>query len=236
MDRKYAEYLLKKTKDDYNLIAEDFSRTRAGIPKVVEQKPLKDYILAGERILDLGCGNGRLYELFKDCSIDYYGVDFSEKLIEIAKNHYPKAKFQITDALNLPFPNNFFDKVLSVAVFHQIPSEEFRRRFLTEIKRVLKPEGYLILTVWYLWREKKVRKLIFKYTLSKLIGKSELDFKDIFLPWKNSKGEIKVQRYYHCFTKKELIKIFQDVNLKIKEIDLVKHPEGHYNIFLVAEK
>ena len=32
MDREYAEYLLKKTKGDYNLIAEDFSRTREYVP------------------------------------------------------------------------------------------------------------------------------------------------------------------------------------------------------------
>ena len=123
MDREYAEYLLKKTKGDYNLIAEDFSRTREYVPEE-RKKLLLQYITPGERVLDWGCGNGRFYEVFKE--IDYYGVDISEKMIGIAKTKYPKAKFQVVEPSSLPFPNNFFDKIFSFAVFHHIPSDRFR--------------------------------------------------------------------------------------------------------------
>ena len=84
MKRKYAEYLLKKTKEDYDKIAEEFSRTRER-PWPEIKFLIDKYIIAGERILDLGCGNGRLLEFFKDKKVDYIGTDFSEKLIEIAK-------------------------------------------------------------------------------------------------------------------------------------------------------
>ena len=99
MDKEYAKYLLNKTKEDYNLIADDFSRTRENIWE--EIRFLFDN--KKERVLDLGCGNARYYQLLKNT--DYTGVDFSEKLIEIAKNKYPEAKFQAVDALNLPFPD-----------------------------------------------------------------------------------------------------------------------------------
>jgi len=135
----------------------------------------------------------------------------------------------------LPFPNNFFDKIYSISVLQHIPSEEFRLQFLREIKRILRPGGLLILRVWDLWRRKKGRKLILRHTLLKITGKSKLDFKDIFLPWKNSRGKILTQRYLHCFTKRELEKLIKKTGLKIKESwHWGKDPVS--SIYLVAEK
>ena len=190
-----------------------------------------DYTIAGEKILDLGCGNGRLLEFLKDKKIDYIGVDFSEKLITAAKKKFPKARFQRADALNLPFPKNFFDKIYSIAVLHHIPSEEFRLQFLKEAKRILKPEGLLILTVWKFHQAKELY-LIFKYTILKLIGKSKLGWKDIFEPW----GK-KVDRYYHCFSKRELIKLVRKSGFGIKESDIARNVRGNrQNLYLIAQK
>lgn len=234
MDEEYAKYLLQKTKEDYNLIAEGFSRTRGGLWE--EFGFLKNYFFPGDKILDLGCGNGRLLELLKNQEIDYIGIDSSKRLIEIAKKKYPEAKFQIGDALNLLFPDNFFDKVFSIAVLHHIPSEDFRVQFLKEVKRVLKPEGILFLTVWYLWQKKTAWKDILKFFFLKLMGKSKVDFKDIFYPWKNSQGEAQIQRYFHCFTAKEIKKLFKRTSFEIKKIRLLKRSAGHYNLFVIAKK
>lgn len=241
MEKEYAKYLLGKTKDDYSLIADDFSRTRSFVWE--ELKPLAQYIIPGEKILDLGCGNGRLLQIFKGMNIEYFGVDNSEKLIEIAKEKYPENKFQVADALNLPFPENFFDKIYSIAVLHHIPSEEFKLQFLKEAKRVLKPGGFLILTVWNLWQRKTAWKLLIKATILKLLGRSKLDLKDIFYPWKNSNKKIISQRYFHLFTKRELKKIFKEIGFKIKEIGTLekiraseKKREKWTNIYLIVEK
>ena len=230
MEREYAEYLLKKTKEDYSLIAEDFSRTREK-PWEETKFLFDDYLIPGNKALDLGCGNGRYFEFFKEKNVDYFGVDSSEKLIEIARNKYPEGKFQLTEALCLPFPNNFFDKIYSIAVLHHIPSEEFRLQVLKETRRVLKPEGLLILTAWKFHRSKELY-LLFKYTILKLIGKSELDFNDIFEPW----GK-KIKRYYHCFSKKELENLAAKSEFKIKESGIVKNDKGNrQNIYLIGEK
>ncbi|GAI25805.1 unnamed protein product, partial [marine sediment metagenome] len=58
--------------------------------------------------------------------VDYFGVDIAERLIKIAKKNYPEAKFQVADVLNLPFPPNFFDKIYSISVLHNIPSKNFQ--------------------------------------------------------------------------------------------------------------
>ena len=230
MDKKYAEYLLEKTKKDYDLIAEEFSRTR--------EKPweeikflFNDYLIFGEKVLDLGCGNGRYFPSFKEKRINYFGIDFSEKLIEIAKNKYPEGNFQVGDALNLPFPENFFDKVYSIATLHHIPSKEFRLQFLKEIKRILKPEGLLILTVWR-FHQLKETYLLFKYTILKLFRKTKLDWKDIFEFW----GK-KIERYYHWFSENELKNLVKEANFKIEKIEFVKNKRGNrQNIYLIARK
>jgi len=189
---------------------------------------LAKYILSREKVLDLGCGNGRLLQIFKDIDIDYTGIDGSQKLIEIAQKTYPNARFRVADALNLPFPNNYFDKVYSVAVLHHIPSKELRLRFMSEAKRVLKKEGLLILTVWDLKR----LSLTFKFTILKAFGRSKLDFKDVLVPWGRS-----CQRYIHCFSQRELRHLTKKAGFKIKEVGTLKMPEGkENNIYIVAGK
>ena len=230
MDKDYAQYLLKKTIGDYNRIAEQFSSSRYSIWP--ELNLFKEYIKEGERVLDSGCGNGRLLELFKDCNVDYIGIDNSEKLLEIARNKHPQQKFQLADSLSLPFPNDYFNKIFSIAVFHHIPSKELRLRFLKEAKRALRPDGLLILTVWNLWPRSKALKLIFKFAAFKMLGKSKLDFGDIFVPWQK-----KTDRYVHCFTKNELKKIAKEAGFKIIKAGTLKRGEiKNCNIYLIVKK
>ncbi|PIS38608.1 MAG: hypothetical protein COT34_02765 [Candidatus Nealsonbacteria bacterium CG08_land_8_20_14_0_20_43_11] len=237
MDKEYAEYLLEKTRRDYNLIANDFSTTRSYLPEDI--KSLEKYIKDEDKILDLGCGNGRFVEMLPNKKTEYIGADNSERLIEIAKNKYPQYKFIVVSALNLPFSDNYFDKVFSLAVLHHIPSEEFRRQFLKEVKRVLKPGGLLILTVWNLNPFKMI--LIgkherafsfFKHSILKVLGKSKLDFKDFFVPWRKN-----CQRYVHCFSKNEIRKIAEKSGFKIKEIGISKSTKNKESgLYLIAGK
>ena len=229
MKQEYAKYLLDKTREDYNAIAEQFSSTRRFVWRGLES--LYNYALPGEKVLDLGCGNGRLLQIFKEIDIDYTGVDSSEKLVEIARKTYPNTHFQVVNALRLHFPNNHFDKVYCIAVLHHTPSTELRLELLEGVKKVLKPEGLFILTAWDLWKWNKAGTIL-KFFLLKLIGKSKLDFKDIFVPWRGTH-----QRYMHCFTKGELKKLVKRAGFQIKEIGVLKIPDSKQkNIYIVAKK
>ena len=229
MNKEYAKSLLKKTTEDYNLIAGQFSSTRRFIWE--DLKPLAHYTIPGERVLDLGCGNGRLLQIFKNVAVDYFGIDSSEKLIEIAREKYPEDRFRVADAFNLSFPDNYFDKVYSIAVFHHIPSKELRLQFLKETKRVLKPRGLFIITVWNLNQLRSMR-LILKYTILKIFGLSKLDLGDVLVPWGKT-----CQRYIHNFTQASLKKIVKKADFTIKEVGILKRPEmKDSNIYLVAKK
>lgn len=235
MDEKYAKYLIKKTRSDYNLIAEQFSGTRSFFWKDLE--PFLDYTSSGDKVLDLGCGNGRLFSVLKEKGIDYIGVDNSEGLIAEAKKKFPKTRFEIQDLLNLSFSENTFDKIYCIATLHHIPSNELRLKALEEMKRVLRPGGILILTVWNLWQRKTIWKSVIKNNLLKLIGSAKMDFNDILVPWKDKTGKVLVQRYIHLFTKKELKKSAKKTGFLVKDIGVTERPEQKdNNIYIICQK
>lgn len=230
MKREHAKSLLRKTKEDYNLIAKEFSRTR-NYPWGELRFLFDAYLGKSERVLDLGCGNGRYIPFFGEKKSDYFGIDNSTELIQIARKKYPKAQFFIEDALNLSFPNNYFDKVYSIALLHQIPSKEFRIQLLEEAKRVLKLKGLLILTVWKFHRRQELI-LLLKYTLLKMFGKSKMDWGDIFVSWGRE-----TERYYHFFSKRELESLIKKTGLEVIDSGIVKNRNGNRrNIYVVAKK
>ena len=211
MDEKTAKKILEKSRENYEKLAEKFSRTR-DYPWI-EMASLVKYIKNGDRILDLGCGNGRFYQLIKNRRIEYIGLDNCQKLIEIARKKFAIPKFVIGDALNLPFQNKEFNIIFAVASFHHIPSIKYRLQTLKEIKRVLKNNGLLILTVWNLWQPK----LLIKYKIWPIIfgwKRKGLDYRDVFIPWKLPDRKI-IYRYYHAFTKSELEKLIKQSGFKI---------------------
>jgi len=239
MDKATAKKLIDKTRDDYNLIAHHFASTRKynwPALKNVLSNNLSDKPL---RIADLGCGNGRIYEII-DKNIDYYGLDISKSLIDIAKENHPEGRFVVGSVVSLPYKDNFFDVSLSVATLHHIPSREQRRIALTEMYRVTKPGGKVILTNWYFWNEPKYTKEIIKEGLRKILGQSDVDFGDFYMPWKTIHRNVMTSRYFHAWRKSEIkselaragftnIKILTDSE---KRFDSKKDP----NLMVVALK
>ncbi|MBU3934395.1 class I SAM-dependent methyltransferase [Patescibacteria group bacterium] len=236
MRQDYAKYLINKTKADYNLIARQFSSTRSFVWR--DLRPFLDYTSSGDKVLDLGCGNGRLFPSLKEKKIDYIGVDNSEHLISEAKSKFPEAKFEVQDLLNLSFPKNNFDKIYCIAVLHHIPSKELRLKALQEIKRILKPGGILILTVWNLWKRKTIRRLVFKNNLLKLIGLVKMDFNDVLIPsWKDKSNKFLIQRYIHLFIEKELKRLAEKSGFLIKDAGITKRPgRKNNNIYIICQK
>lgn len=221
-----AKYLIDKTRQDYEKIAEDYSLKRRftwpGLEKV------NDYVKNGDRILDWGCGHGRLLLVFKNKKIEYIGADFSSKILKIAKKNFPEHEFRLLNELSLPFSDNFFNVICCIAAFHHIPSHELRLKLLKEFSRTLKKNGFLILTSWYFYKGKK--KILLKNLFRWLLHK------DVFVPWKNSKREIVANRYFHVFSKRGLAKLIKRAGFKIKEIQILERTKGRNNIFIVAKK
>lgn len=77
----------------------------------------------GETILDLGCGTGHLTNLIAESGANVKGIDSSVEMIEQARLKYPAIKFEVMDATNFTFGEEF-DAVFSNAVLHWIPEKE----------------------------------------------------------------------------------------------------------------
>ena len=78
---------------------------------------------AGERILDLGCGTGHLTAQIAESGAQVTGVDRSAEMVAAARLAYPNLKFEISDARNLTFRDEF-DAVFSNATLHWIHEPE----------------------------------------------------------------------------------------------------------------
>lgn len=225
MKKEIAKKILEETKRNFNKIAEEFSETRFEIWPII--KVFTDYIKKGDKILDIGCGNGRLYRLFqeKQINIEYVGIDNSQKLIEIAKKNFQfsisesqisRPQFIMANALNLPFKDNEFDKVFMIAVLPHLPLREWQKKVLENTYRVLKKDGYLFITCWNLWQPKLFwRNFINRIKNQKLY--QGLGWRDFFIPWHLQSGEI-IWRFYHAFTKKELKKLLGKTGFKVEKI------------------
>lgn len=93
------------------------------------------------KIIDLGCGIGNFSTLFPD--VDYYGADIDKNAIVYAQKYFP-GKFFVHDAKDIKFPNDFFDAVLAVALFHHLEDNNVNK-VCAEIKRVVKKKGKVLI-------------------------------------------------------------------------------------------
>jgi SAM-dependent methyltransferase len=218
MDQKTAEKILDDIRRGYNAIAEEFSVSRDKL-FWEELTRFVDYVREGEAVLDVGCGGGRAYELFKPKGVRYAGLDVAEALIAKARERWmgTDARFEVGDILNLPVESGRFDAVVAVAVLHHIPSEAYRLQAMRELARAVRRGGYVMLTTWNLWQMRYWHVL-----LHQLFGKRNgWDFGDLKISWKKPH----FARYYHVFTMKELRRLCQAAELDVVEQHYVKKGE-----------
>jgi len=103
---------------------------------------------AGDRVLDVCCGTGDQAIHYAKRGIIAAGIDLGPGMIKLAEQSKRKqglgnVSFQIADALNLPFENNFFDYASISFALHEA-ERTARDRIISEMKRVVKKEGALI--------------------------------------------------------------------------------------------
>jgi SAM-dependent methyltransferase len=110
--------------------------------------------------------------------------------------------------------NGQADLLLNVAAFHHIPSKKLRLSALSEMQRVLKKQGILIVTVWNLWQWKYFRQILLAL-LKSLLSLGNFAPNDLFIPWKNSQQKVLASRYYHNFLPFEIKSLFKKSGFKI---------------------
>jgi SAM-dependent methyltransferase len=230
MNKQTQKELLDMVRRNYEDIADEYHETRKKHLEPLWHNLIKlaKEVKDKERVLDIGCGNGRLLEAFLGKEIDYLGIDTNEKLLAYAKERYPGRNFLVGDILKLgELIELNFDHVFAMAVFHHLPGKELRIQALRQLKNKIKNNGRIVITVWNLWGQKKFRKIIFKFAILKLMKKNKMGFGDILFPGFN----LRSQRYYHAFSQRGLKKIVKKAGLKVDSIYKDK-----YNYYIIAKK
>jgi SAM-dependent methyltransferase len=99
------------------------------------------------RILDYGCGYGRILEqLVRAGYSNSVGADFSEAMIRRCRSTLPHINLVQSDGDSLPFRERAFDAVVLFAVLTCIPREKDQRDLVEEVLRVLRPGGLLYIS------------------------------------------------------------------------------------------
>ena len=134
---------------EFTKAAEIYDSGHAGIYELCKDDypPILEELESGEfnTLLDVGCGTGPMIELLSRKYPDkhYTGLDLTPKMIEVANaKKLPNTKFIVGDSENLPFEDESFDAVICANSFHHYPHPQ---KFFDGVKRVLKPNGRLIL-------------------------------------------------------------------------------------------
>ncbi|MFH0987793.1 MAG: class I SAM-dependent methyltransferase [Parcubacteria group bacterium] len=211
--RKHSiENIIDLNRASYDLIAPEFSSTRGYSWQDVDY--LFKFVKPSDKILDVGCGNGRLLQQTTNYHLqptNYFGIDFSEKLIEEARQLHPGFRFEIRDisdrvtcsmchesgrllhdarcVIHDLCDSNTFDAVFMISVLNHFP-KELHDQVLQDVKKCLKSGGKLLMINWNLWNARNNKSIWHQWPLSR----------NMMTKW----GNDRVPLYYYSFTKGEL--------------------------------
>jgi len=128
------------------------------------------------KILDVGSGTGRFLEYFGNKGYDIYGVEPSKNMNRVARRKLKHLKPKIKKGTieNIPYPDNYFDRVITMhTIMHLHPATI--RNGIKEMHRVLKPDGYMVLDfphkngVWNI-----IGKILYKRDRTRMYSKKEV--------------------------------------------------------------
>lgn len=139
----------KRAIKSYGKIANNYDNSYEGQFTFTFNQKLAEIVQIpkGGRLLDVGCGNGRLLKMLRRTqAFEGYGTDISEDMVQAAGRDLPDMTFRTAPADRLPFGNDFFDVVTVCAAFHHFSNVE---AFAREAHRVLTPGGKLYIAEVY---------------------------------------------------------------------------------------
>jgi tRNA (uracil-5-)-methyltransferase TRM9 len=186
------------------------------------------------RVLDVGCGNGRLAQALAEAfpTLAYVGIDASAPLLERARSRNPRgATFRLADfverAPDAALPRGPFDAVVIFGVLHAVPGASRRRALLAAAASRLAAGGLLALTRWRFAESEERRRRIVPWESFDAIDPAELEPGDHVLRF-GTRGGL---RYCHATGSDELASLLAGLPLSPLEDwydDGHERRENHY--------
>lgn len=241
--------LLALNRDFYAAFAEHFAETRSvSDPALTAILP---YLPSAARVLDVGCGNGRLALLLDQerLGCQYVGIDAVPELIDEARAEArglrdTKTVFEVMDVTEddwmdkLPTTapadscKRVFDCVVALAVLHHIPGFDLRARVLRNMAAALARDGYVILSTWqFLAHERMRRKIVAWDEVG--IDERRLGSGDFLLDWKRGGRGV---RYCHLIDEQEMGGLAGASNLTVRQTFRAGGREGDLSLFAILDR
>lgn len=175
----------------YDKIADEFHITRTYTWKWVDE--FVSSIPENSLIYDIGCGNGRNMQAKH---VEFIGIDQCMQFVELCNKQGLNAI--CANMCSIPLTSKSADHIICIAAFHHLSNNTNRLQSLYEMKRLLKPMGKILLSVWSIDQPKKTRVAFDNYGHH-------------LVPWKN-----RDLRYYYLFKIEEINDLFQTVGLRVE--------------------
>jgi 2-polyprenyl-3-methyl-5-hydroxy-6-metoxy-1,4-benzoquinol methylase len=114
------------------------SRRLALVLRTIRETTLKP----GSKVLDVGAGPGTYTRALTESGHKCLGLDYSWNVLKVAKFKDTRGRYLQGEAYHLPFQNRSFDAILCIGVLQSLESP---KDAMLEMRRILKPQGYLLL-------------------------------------------------------------------------------------------
>ena len=240
MNQETIEQLLTLNREFYADFAEAFAASRsASDPALTAILP---YLPSRARILDVGCGDGRLALLLDQerPGSRYVGVDVVPELIEAARLQTGQladtdVTFRVVDVTRQcwteALPHSLYDCVVMLAVLHHIPGFRLRAQVLRDIGRILKPEGCATLSAWRFLAHDRMRRKIVDWAEVD-VDASQLEPGDYLLDWKRGGRGL---RYCHLLDEEEVEQLAASAGLVVRETFRAGGREGDLSLFAILD-
>lgn len=134
-------------KETYNKIAEDWHQDHQKDDWWIEgTNKFISFLKKGDTVLDVGCGGGTKSKYLIQKGLSVVGIDFSEKMIEIAKREVPDGTFIVKDLADVEILDYMLDGIFMQAVLLHIPKAKAKEA-IQKMADKLKKGGYLYVAV-----------------------------------------------------------------------------------------
>lgn len=127
----------------FDPLAQTYETFRTGYAEELFDVLFESGLVAGARVVDVGCGTGIVAEELVKRGCRVTGVDISEPMLERARARVPQASLLVARAEALPFSRADFDAATSAQAFHWFDQP----RALAELARVVRPGG--LIAIWW---------------------------------------------------------------------------------------
>lgn len=195
---------------------------------------LKYLVSKDMSILEAGCGSGRVVKYLSDLGyVNVHGVELNPDAVLHSNQQYPELKIIQGDILDMPYPKESFDAILSYGVVEHFPDSVVRP--MQALYDVLKPGGTAVITVPCL---NGIRRTVARFNLEYVNPKTIVRYIRSLLSGKRAR---KPQLYYsyppggeffeYRLTPEEFLGVCKEAGFEVVESVPIAHIDGLYHSF-----